>query len=275
VELKDVTFVSGLWLVDRNPKRSAAHYFEHLGATLEMIGGGNLLFFYNDERIKAVVSEGAERSQIALQCVHCPIEELAAYDKAKAMISRFSPEKSKWLSESEEKTFNHYWRDFKIGGPRVLGDMTSIWMSKISLVAESSILINRFSTHNFCWVDASISRFEKRRTGWDFTRLDLDGSRIAHYGSKLSCRGRQLPLNASFIYGGAGAWREFNALYQKVLGEKVYDNDYLHDEETIISYCVEQQPGLFKKIGDPVPNKRKWRGIRRLFQRSEAFNSAG
>ena len=57
-------YISALWLVEGNLKRSPEHYFRHLEPTLKMIRGGSLMFFYESAEILSRVTAVAEKYEI-------------------------------------------------------------------------------------------------------------------------------------------------------------------------------------------------------------------
>jgi hypothetical protein len=70
------------------------------------------------------------------------------------------------------------------------------------------------------------------------------------YGSDMRRYGRHLPLNASYISGPREQWQEFQQLFSQK-AQLAAQMPYGHDEETILSECIREQPDWFHCIGMP------------------------
>ena len=60
-----------------------------------------------------------------------------------------------------------------------------------------------------------------------------------------------LPLNASYLSGGAAAWAELRICYDAALKATIGEN-YANDEECVLARAIIDCPDLFYKIADPA-----------------------
>jgi hypothetical protein len=168
---------------------------------------------------------------------------------------------------ASEKGVTHYWRDLKGGGADAYRAMLAIWLSKIALTSD---VARDHESMSVAWVDASVARFNLRRTNWNFTQDQGHPAKISHFASPMRFFGRPLPLNASYLEGRSSVWTELERLFNAML-EKALQMPYGHDEETVLAQCLSASPDLFRCIGAPQEllggkgNKKSrrawWRGL--------------
>lgn len=249
--LDDVVFCSGFWSVSDNKKRDIEHYKKLLPETMEMLSGGCLVFFYEDEWVRLDVERLAEKFCVTAELIYMPLENLPMRGRAAEFVelakSTSLPEIEKIAGNKarKEKGLKHYHRELKESGELVYKDLLSIWFSKVFLVEQVSASSKYFAHEKFAWVDASIARFSRQRKHWDFTGfLFSQHDRLYHYPSKLRFWGRPLPLNASFMLGSREVWENICLNFIKVLGE-LKEVPYPHDEETVLGLIWYRKRHLF------------------------------
>jgi len=160
-----------------------------------------------------------------------------------------------------EKGVLHYWRDYVDGGADVYRRLVTIWTSKIPLVLNVGMGGDAVPAPRYAWVDASIARFDRRRSGWRFAARPHPPHAVAHYRSVMRCRGERLPINASLLSAPSECWPVLAALFQSTL-EGVLTDAYAHDEETVLGLCHRLHPDLFVPIGGPVSRlRRRWMAL--------------
>ena len=251
----DRLYVSGLWLIQNNVKRSPDHYFQNLPGTFSLIKGQRLVFHYDDESVISEVSRLAREFQITLEPVKINIQELECWDWASRFVDGCQAMRLNELrfldDHTGEKGVAHYFRDLQKGGRGSFERMLTIWLSKVSIARDLANKRNR----SVAWIDASISRANYDRENWDFTQVDSVPDCISHYGNRMSLYGKRLPLSAGYLEGNCKAWNALYSLYHEIL-PKAAQMPYGHDEETILSECVTQSPDLFHCVGQPVYHRK-------------------
>lgn len=248
LNVKNTTFVSGLWLIDGNQKRDFNHYFEYLPATLKHIAGGQLLFFYERQQVLEKVKEIATALNIEIRPVklniddlpysHCSLQALQACQN----MNLDYVERLKF--PLKDKGSKHYRREYSKSGPDAYQQILSLWFSKIRLVSEIAIKENHFQTDYFAWIDASFGRFDNKRHGWKLEDCEFDTDRLNHYSSNMYYKDQKLPLNASFLYTNVEIWQKLDFLFDQKLQGALQEN-YAHDEETILGLVHSEHPELF------------------------------
>jgi hypothetical protein len=136
----------------------------------------------------------------------------------------------------------------------------TIWMSKIALVTQRALVENPFGTEDFAWIDASVSRFNGRRAGWNFAKAAQPDGQLLHYANCMRYQGDVLPINASCMIADRGTWTCVNEAFAAKLAEHA-DDDYAHDEETILGFVHRDNPDLFRCLGQNYTGRREsWGG---------------
>jgi hypothetical protein len=252
----DRLYVSGLWLIQNNVKRSPDHYFQNLPGTFSLIKGQRLVFHYDDESVINEVSRLAREFQITLEPVKINIQELECWVWASRFVDGCQAMRLNELrfldDHAGEKGVAHFRRDLQKGGKSSYERMLTIWLSKVSIVTG---LANNSSDRSIAWIDASIARFNHDRENWDFTKLKSVPGCISHYGNRMSFYGKRLPLNAAYLEGNCKAWNTLYSLYNEIL-PKAARMPYGHDEETVLSECVTRSPELFNCLGQPFHHQK-------------------
>ncbi len=245
------TYVMAYWPIPSNAKRSLDHYSKHLPLSLEMLAGQNLYFFSGSGDVLTAVQGLCIQNNIRLHAERSAIADLRKWPEMDQLLARARNFGSK-LTEPpadfrRDKGLIHYWRDLRQAGDDAFRKIFCIWHSKIDLLHAAS-RANPFSSSEFAWVDASISRFSGRRPGWDFRQLSAPRAGVVHHYPNVMCKGgRQLALNASFLLGDTAVIDRLYAAYEDAFALCLRE-DYPNDEETVLHTIVSRMPELFSVI---------------------------
>ena len=249
--LSSKLYASGYWPVRGNQKRSGSHYTTLLPQTLRLIQGEQLVFYSSSEEILSLVEQLCRQHGIVLQAELRLLHSLPAWSLAKRLMQGCRAMQLDLLEKpaafGAEKAVIHYWRDYKGAGAEVLRQMLTVWLSKIDLITA---LASEVDHDHLVWIDATIARFNGRRSNWRFWLSADHPDRFCHYGSEMRRYGRHLPLNASYLSGPRLRWSALQQLFN-VMAERAALMPYGHDEETILAECVQHSPGWFQRIGLP------------------------
>lgn len=244
------TYVMAYWPVAGNAKRSLDHYTEHLALSLEMLAGSNLHFISGNNAVLSSVENLCRKHRIRLHIEKLLLDDLPKRKEMEVLLQRAknfgSRLKSPPADFQRDKGLIHYWRDLRQAGEDVFRKVFGIWHSKIDLLYKA-MRDNPFSAEEFAWVDASISRFNHQRRGWDFRRIRLSPGVISHYPNVMRKNDAVLALNASFLLGDAQAISQLHAAYDEAFRECLAE-DYPNDEETVLDRVVRLRPQLFSAI---------------------------
>lgn len=245
------TFCIGYWQIINNKKRSTRHYSEHLPETLKMLSGCNVVYFYNKENNRKQAEDIAYKYNINFIPKKILINELPAYEAAEKFLKRTeefgsNPFLVAGRDRKKEKAREHYFIDYSRGGPEAYKSMLSVWLSKVPLMAMI-MDENPFSSRSFAWVDASISRFNKKRDYYDIHRLNDADGKISFYRGKRGKNLKKLILNASYLSGDQEAWSSLLEIYKEEMDYQQYEV-YPNDEETVLDACALRSPSLFRMI---------------------------
>lgn len=247
----DRTYVMAYWPVPSNAKRSLDHYTKHLALSLEMLAGENLYFISGNKSVLVAVEELCRKNNIKLHIDKLLLDGLA---KRTSMVNLLNRAKrfgaNLHLPPADfqnDKGLIHYWRDLRQAGEETFQKIFCIWHSKIDLLYRAASL-NPFSSNQFAWVDASVSRFNQRRPGWDFREItDVMPGVIHHFPNNMRKNGKLLALNASFLLGDRQAIDRLHSEYQEAFVRCLEEN-YPNDEETVIDTIMSREPNLFSVI---------------------------
>ncbi len=247
------TYVTGLWIVPNNAKRSPEHYFSCLPATFALLRRSHVIFYHDDVTVLEKALALAAEHEVLLEPIRAPLQSLACWGWAERFVDACAAmrldEFNQTKSYAGEKGVVHFWRDLQQGGRESYISMLAIWLSKVPLVAAVG---RRQNKESLAWIDASIARVNGERENWNFPRMDGEPGCISHYGNDMRFLGRRLPLSAGYLEGDSQAWQALEALYFDML-PKAARMPYGHDEETVLAQCVAEAPELFHCIGQPLP----------------------
>lgn len=253
-------FCTGFWKIAGNQKRSSTHYERLLPNTMRLLSGSRLHLFYDDPSTLEHFAAEAVRNQIDLSATKVAIKELPTFDDVLPILSTCerlveAGEHRKEMPAREKKSV-HLKRDYHLSGAKAFRELLTIWTSKILLLSELSRSAP-MEVERINWIDTSVSRFNGSRTNWNFLKHHPNEGRVAHYASPMFFNGEPLPLNASFMGAARDVWPTIERLFLEQLRMRAGDG-YVHDEETIMSYVIAQNPELFQVIGRPVRGAKRF-----------------
>jgi hypothetical protein len=260
----NIIFVTGLWILPGNPKRTEWHYMRLLPESLRLIRGHTLIFFYSQQDILDHLTYLCRENEIHLLPRKTPISDLPHFSfgrralEACRKIERDEAVKSLFIRPGfkfpmNEKGLGHFIKHYMVTNGETYQSLLAIWLSKIGLVLRAIDTVETTGPHNteeihFAWIDASISRFNGKRKNWDIRRIGPKADKLSHYRSMtMAFEGRPLPLNASFMLAHKSHWSKITEAYNDSI-ERHIDVLYPHDEETILSYCVKTHPQYFESV---------------------------
>lgn len=248
---RNVTYCTGLWLLQGNQKRSETHYLELIPKTCGLIASKRLVLHCDDEQVKQLFGKHAHANNVDLEIVTTPIEALPFSRYAPAIVECCSRMDLTQRPErlGREKGPRHYWNHYRTSGRAAYEKMIAIWLSKIPLTHQLANCIAD-GANAVAWIDSSIARFRGQRTNWRFSRIRPSEGRVQHYASAMTFRDKLLPINASFLQADRTAWARLAEQFEAELQSHLSDS-YAHDEETILSFCEAADPSLFETVGRP------------------------
>lgn len=252
-------YTSGYWEIADNAKRQMSHYEALAIRSLELMRGGYVTIHTDSDWF----ADAARRTIPAekLLIVHSDIESLPGHCQAKTLLQSWKKQRSIALMDAhypefypdirtkaaKDKGLVHFQRDLERGGESVACKLLSIWLSKLKLV-QASHHANYFPAAWLAWADASLARFNYRRDAWDIRKLMPADGRLIHYTSSMYYRGIRLPLNASFLLGRPWVFKRASSDFDRILAS-LADDQYCHDEETVLYLLRCKTPDLFAAIG--------------------------
>jgi hypothetical protein len=244
------TYVMAYWPVAGNAKRSLDHYTEHLALSLEMLAGQNLYFISGNNKVLSSVENLCRIHGIRLHTEKLLLDDLRKRPQMDQLLLRARSFGAKLPAPpadfQRDKGLIHYWRDLRQSGEETFRRVFCIWHSKIDLLQKAA-RDNPFGSLEFAWVDASISRFNRQRAGWDFRQVDCTPGVIRHYPNVMRKNGRELALNASFLLADRAGIDALHAAYEDAFAASLAEN-YPNDEETVLDMVVTRHPALFRAI---------------------------
>jgi hypothetical protein len=265
--ISTTTFCTGYWRIDNNRKKTAAQYVRHFAGLCDHIPNGRLVVFHEDDDILAHLRDVGRARGVRIVGRRIALTELPTFPLSERLLAgcraMAAAQASRPTAFRNEKGTLHYWRDYVDGGEDVYRRLVTIWTSKIPLVLRAGMGGDAVSAPRYAWVDASIARFDRRRSGWRFAARPHPAHAVAHYRSVMRFRGDRLPINASLLSAPSALWPELDGLFRRTLEGVLADADaYAHDEETVLGLCHRRHPGLFAAIGGPVGRlRRRWMAL--------------
>ena len=244
---QDVTYCTGYWDIDNNPKRDWNHYQRYIPKTLELLRGQRIIFFYESEAVRRYIEDCAKSENIIFRKKN--IEDLPTYGLVK---NHFLPSCIR-QSDVELKQINRFWegglinRDllYERGGPDVYTKIVSLWTSKLSLL-ERQIRENSFATQYFCWADISISRLNRKRRNWNFLAPTVPYREDVFYFYPSLYRryyGVLQPISGGLLLGHHRILSLVANRFLTIMNE-ARDSCYAHDDETLFSLLYENAPEI-------------------------------
>ena len=240
-------YVSGLWIIEGNTKRSRQHYLDLLPETFKILRGEHLVFFCESEDIKAVVLSLAQRYKVSLTIKHLPIQQHPDYALTRQMTENIRPENFKiWAdafkgSGTHEKALNQQ-RFLQNSRHDIYSTMVVCTLGKTSLVNEIA-LENKYE--EYFWIDASASRLGNSGK-MDFRRWRLKPGAINHRKSGMKLFGNRQTANGMVLGGEPQVWHKLHGIYQSLL--KTYISTrcpHPATDEVLMRLIAAQHPELF------------------------------
>ena len=240
-------YVSGLWIIPGNAKRSRQHYLDLLPTTFKALRGEHLVFFCESEDIKAVAWSLAQQYEVNLVIKHLPIQQHPDYALTKQMAGNIRPENFKiWAdafkgSGTHEKALNQQ-RFLQNSRHDIYSTMVVCTLGKTSLVNEIT-LENNYA--EYFWIDASASR-EYISGKMDFRRWRLKPGAINHRASGMKLFGKHQTASGMVLGGEPQVWQKLHGIYQSLL--KTYISTrcpHPATDEVLMTLIAAQHPELF------------------------------
>jgi hypothetical protein len=246
-------YISALWLVEGNLKRSPEHYFHHLEPTLKMIRGGNLMFFYESEDILNRVSAVAKNYDINLLPFELKLEDHPDLERSKAMAQNSCEFRMDVFADafpdliSNEKGFNQYFKFLNRGeNVQAYSKQLVCTIGKYSLIQKS---MEKYDFEELYWVDVSASRFNHARKNFDFCEIPIRKDAIHHYSSSQKIFGQTQKVQGSVLFGNRKAWESFAALYDETFRAYIDSGcTYPATDEPLMTLCHLKNPDLFERV---------------------------
>lgn len=238
------TYLTGYWHVKKNTKHSFhSHYKKFIPKTLRMLRDCNIVFCYEDERIRSFVKDHVKTKNIIFKKI--AIESMPTYDLSKYYLKSCKNQNNKGFGQ-REKGLVHYKREYKRSGQDCFRKIFSIWTSKI-LILKEIIEENPFNTEYFAWNDVGISKVQNisKKVLTD----TYSGNKLYYLRDVSSMKyfGKLLQVPACFLTANKKTWNEIIPLYEKELNENKRSN-YAHDEETILNLVYKKNRFIFSGI---------------------------
>ena len=240
-------YVSGLWIIEGNTKRSRQHYLDLLPETFKILRGEHLVFFCESEDIKAVAWSLAKQYEVNLVIKHLPIQQHPDYALTKQMAGNIRPENFKiWAdafkgSGTHEKALNQQ-RLLQNSRHDIYSTITTCTLGKASLLNEIT-LENNYA--EYFWIDASASR-EYISGKIDFRRWRLKPGAINHRASGMKLFGKHQTASGMVLGGEPQVWQKLHGIYQSLL--KTYISTrcpHPATDEVLMTLIAAQHPELF------------------------------
>ena len=240
-------YVSGLWIIEGNTKRSRQHYLDLLPETFKILRGEHLVFFCESEDIKAVVLSLAQRYKVSLTIKHLPIQQHPDYALTKQMAGNIRPENFKiWAdafkgSGTHEKALNQQ-RFLQNSRHDIYSTITTCTLGKVSLLNEIT-LENNYA--EYFWIDASASR-EYISGKMDFRRWRLKPGAINHRVSGMKLFGKHQTASGMVLGGEPQVWQKLHGIYQSLLKTYIFSRcPHPGTDEVLMSLIAKKHPELF------------------------------
>jgi hypothetical protein len=250
-------YISGLWLVEGNPKRSPEHYYKQLPKTFELIRGCDLMFYCSQPSVEQLVTDLAKEYSINVQIKHFDVKSHEHFKLTQdACLHSQAFHMEPWSQAYNGlKTHEAGLQLFLFQNNTSLEFYTQVnacFMSKTIVVEQH---LQEIQHDEIFWIDASVSRFIDKRKHWNFTQVDLQEDKISHYSSGQRIFGKRQPVQGSLLGGTKSSWENFIPLFASTLREYVDSGCiYPAPDETIFMLCHAKHPELFACIDSPPRN---------------------
>jgi hypothetical protein len=240
----DMTYVTGLWVVENNVKHSYTEYLSLIEKTLSILENCNIVFFYNKSSVLEDILPFVKTKNILF--IERPINKLKTYISEQYINSCNKIGKNLLPYTGNEKGNVHYNRELLGTGRDGFRKIFTVWTSKL-FILEEIMNLNPYNTSNFCWIDSGISKF-KQNYGKLIPENNIIPNKLNYMeNTTMKMYGKKLPINARFLQTSSSFIKSFNKLYMDYL-IKNKDDEYCHDEETILALMHNDHPELFNNL---------------------------
>lgn len=254
---KNRIYITGLWIIPGNVKRSKEHYDQLLDESLKLVKAQEVIFFYNQQLIKETVEKICSRYQIKLNPIPQKIHELPNSNLSQNIatnVTSFQPHPFNPLvaDGTISKEVGLYAALNYLGNTTLnkkFSLMTQIYLSRPGLMRFATQLTEFRNSQEFVWFDASVSRFNSSRKNSDFTKWSLEPNKISHYESIMKFYGRTQPLNGSVLAGDRNAVTKLDKIFtEKIRQYSESGCNYPLDDEYIHMLCYHEKPELYNNV---------------------------
>ena len=261
----DYCIITGYWVVKNNQKNNEGHYINLLKEFIKNLNNKLIYFHYDDNYIKEMVQKynnsKIESLRNKIEFIKISLEELDTFNICRESISNFMKQDLEIANDNNkydkyEKGRNHYNRDFKIDyndsntctnnyNIEAYVKMLTIWTSKLFLIRN---IIEQNNHKYYNWLDISINRCEdKFREESDFMNMPIQLNKINLFHSEMKYLNKSIKYSCGCILGDKDTFIKLIDLFNIKLIE-CFNENYFHDEETIIDRIRLQEPNLFSLI---------------------------
>ena len=249
----DITIITGFWTVNTNRKKDLSHYKKNIPDAIKSYKYCNVIFYYNDEEILNIVKKSIlPQTKICFKKIE--IHDLPTWHTAWIYTQKCrwqNLEKLSKLVNGKPKLFfeRGYYNKrnllqlksntYTLKGELNFQQLFTIWTSKFYLI-EEAIKDNKFNTKNFAWNDSV----------WNSNFIlnfmnETQKNKIIHcYNKNFTCKNQRILMCAGRLVGNKKTFLKYINLFKTIL-EEYKDDDYGHDEETLLQQCYNKDKTLF------------------------------
>lgn len=234
-------WVTAMWNVPKNPKRSAEHYLKVTPATSALLRGLDCHAWVDSVQWAREFDTQFRYHGVSAEIYHRGPYRLVPRNLVRAVrhnaIARFTAGTPGPLpAGSREKDTVHLQRDLLAAGPQVYTRLVSAWLAKPFAINASSRLARLSNSDLVGWIDASFSRILP--TGSHRLEQVVPESwrahQILHLEGGMDYRNRPLGISAAILVASVATWQWLGQEFHRA-ALTAFQEAYLHDEETVLS----------------------------------------
>lgn len=247
-------WVTAMWDVPDNPKRSPQHYRRLIPRTARLLHDSRCEAWVDSPRwgeylAGALTSAGVDQN-MNWESPSSLVPQRLQQAVAKNASRRLHAEPITGVSATSlEKDTVHFVRDLTPAGIDTYTSLVQAWLAKVFAVLEaiSRNKIGRLEVVG--WVDASFSRFlDPSLPHVEFSPTQpVSSGRLTHVGNIMTHGGKPLDISATVMIGSVATWRWLGRAFLRA-ALHAYKDNYLHDEETILNLLVGRFPHRFRRV---------------------------
>lgn len=254
-----VHFVSGLWLLEGNPKHHITEYFDILPTTLELLVSSStrLTFFSGSQEMSSFVKpllpanwNSAIRDMASFDSLgEVGLAEIEANTVRVSKHFRTLPNFAARLPLPKmfrhDKTFRKIIRQVRRSNLDVYCRMVQMGLSRVFMMetlAKEAISSGN-SAEVLCWIDAGFGR-RLAQGVIPSEGYQIDNKRINHLASPMYFRGRKVKISGKLIAASPENWLWLANIFRSVSSELV-KKAWLIDDETVLDSILRRFPGRF------------------------------